>query len=300
MFRKIMWGLIALVFIGGVTFLGLTTTKTLVTTDAGKITKEEYYNQVKSTSAGKQVFAQMVIDKVFEKQYGKQVSKSDVNNAFTTAKAQYGDSFASMLTQSGMTESQYKTSLREKLVMNAAVKANYTISKSKLSDAYNNYVPDTTISLITAKDQDTAQQAIDALNNGTSWDDVYKQYSSKNSQANKSGQLPAFDSTNTTVDTEIRKAAFNQSVGSYSTDPVKASSGSNYYVVRTDKMIDKPAQSKVEQKLKDKLTNDFINDSNNQTAIQKIIGKLLRKNDVTIKDSDLKNALAAYLTAGVN
>lgn len=299
MHRKIIWGFIALVFFGGIAYLGFATTKTLATTDAGKITQEEYIDKVKSSSAGKQVFAQMVIDKVLEKQYGKQVSKADVDNAFTTSKAQYGDSFATMLSQSGMNEQQYRESLREKLVMNAAVKANYTVSKDKLNDAYNNYVPDTTISLITAKDQDTAQQAIDALNNGTSWDDVYKQYSSKNSQATKSGQLPAFDSTNTTVDSEIRKAAFNQDAGSYSSSPVKASSGSNYYVVRTDKMIDKPAESKVEQKLKDKLTNDFINDSNNTSDIQKIIGKILRKADVNIKDSDLKTALSAYLTAGV-
>ncbi|CAK1227460.1 peptidylprolyl isomerase [Fructobacillus cardui] len=299
MHRKVIWGFIVIVFVAGVAYLGLSTSKTLATTDAGKITQEEYYDKVKSSSAGKQVFAQMVIDKVLEKHYGSQVSKSDVTNAYTTAKAQYGDSFATMLTQSGLTDTQYKESLREKLVMNAAVKANYKISKDKLNDAYNNYVPETTISLITAKDQDTAQQAIDALNNGTSWDDVYKQYSSKNTQVNKSGQLPAFDSTNTTVDSEIRKAAFNQDAGSYSSSPVKPSSGSNYYVVRTDKMASKPAESKVEQKLKDRLTSDFLSDSNNATEIQKIVGKILRKDDVSIKDSDLKNSLSGYLTAGV-
>lgn len=297
MFRKVIWVVIALVFVSGLTYLAVSGSKTLVTTDNGKITQSEYYDEVKQSSAGRQVFAQMVINKVLDKKYGKEVTTSSVNTQYNILRAQYGDSkFKQYLSQSGMTEKQYKQSLRDKQVMQAAVKANYTISSDKLKEAYENYVPDTKISLITAKSEDDAQAAIDALDSGESWDDVYKQYSQTNSAVSGTGQMAAFDSTNTNVDSEIRKAAFNQNNGVYSSAPVKGSNGT-YYVVRTDSMADKPAQSKVEQKLKDKLTNDFINDTNNQDAMKKIIGKLLKKANVNVKDSDLKSALSGYYTA---
>ncbi|CAK1225928.1 peptidylprolyl isomerase [Fructobacillus fructosus] len=295
--RKFIWGVILVIFVAGVTYLAVSGSKTLATTDNGKITQVDYYDEVKQSSAGRQVFAQMVINKVLDKKYGKEVTTADVDKQYATLRAQYGDSkFKQYLSQAGMTEKQYKESLRDKQVMQAAVKANYKISADKLKEAYDNYVPDTTISLITAKDEDSAQAAIDALDSGESWDDVYKQYSQANSAVSGTGQMAAFDSTNTNVDSEIRKAAFNQDAGVYSASPVKGTNGT-FYVVRTDAMAEKPAQSKIESKLKDKITNDFINDTNNQDEMKKIIGKLLNKANVNIKDSDLKSALTGYLTA---
>ena len=48
--------------------------KAVATTSGGKITQSEYYSSMKATSNGKQVLQQMILDKVLEKEYGKQVS----------------------------------------------------------------------------------------------------------------------------------------------------------------------------------------------------------------------------------
>ena len=53
--------------------------KAVATTSGGKITQDEYYSSMKSTSQGKAVLQQMILDKVLQKQYGKEVSKADVN-----------------------------------------------------------------------------------------------------------------------------------------------------------------------------------------------------------------------------
>ncbi|CAH1849931.1 peptidylprolyl isomerase [Convivina praedatoris] len=297
--RKIVWGLLIVIFLGGLVYLFFNSSKTVMTSTAGKITEKEYYDDVKKSAAGQQEFANMVINKVLNKEYGKDVSKSDSDKAFDTQKAQYGSQFKEVLAQNNMTEEQFKESIRNKMIMTYAVKANYKISQKQLDEAYSNYQPETTISLITAKNQDDAQAAIDDINAGDSWASVYKKYSSENKNASATGQLPAFDSTNTSVDSEIRKAAFNMSgVGAISDSPVKGTSG-NYHVIKIDKVSDKPAQSKVEKKLKDKIATDFLNDSKNQTEIQKIIGSILRKDDVSVKDTDLKNALSGYMTSGV-
>lgn len=52
----------------------------------GKITESEYYSSMKQTSAGKQVLQQMILDKVLEKQYGKEVSDKQVNAQYNTYK----------------------------------------------------------------------------------------------------------------------------------------------------------------------------------------------------------------------
>ncbi|MCO0831594.1 peptidylprolyl isomerase [Fructobacillus sp. W13] len=297
--RKVILGVLAAVFIAGLTFLAVNGSKTLATTDNGKITQADYVDELKQSSAGRQVFAQMVINKVLDKKYGKQVTDSEIDKSFNNMKSQYGEEkFKSYLSQNGMTTKQFKQNLRDKQVMQLAVKANYKPTRDQLNQAYEEYVPDTKVSLITTDNEDDAQAAIDALNDGAEWDDVFHQYSKQNAAVSGTGQLPAFDSTNTTIEQEVRMAGFNQGEGAYSETPVKGSKG-NYYVVRMDHMDEKPAQEKVESKLKDKLTNDFINDSKNQDEMKKIIGKLLSAADVKVKDSDLKGALSGYMKAAV-
>ncbi|MFT8496633.1 MAG: peptidyl-prolyl cis-trans isomerase [Leuconostoc pseudomesenteroides] len=298
--RKFIWGLLVVIFVGGLIFLGFNSSKTLVTTNVGKITQKEFYNDFKKSSAGQQEFANMVINKVLAAKYGNKVSKSDVQTAYDTQKAQYGSSFKTVLASNNLTEDQFKTNVKNNLIMNAAIKANYKVTQKQLKKAYASYHQSTTISMITAKDEASAKEAIAALKNGDKWATVYKKYSTDTTYASSNGQLPAFDSTSSTVDSAVQTAAFKLSkVGDYSTDPVTGSS-SGYYVIQLDKTTTKPAMSKVRSKLSNKIVSDFISDSSNTTEIQSIIGKILRKNDVNVKDTDLKNSLSSYLTAGIS
>ncbi|HCU41972.1 MULTISPECIES: peptidylprolyl isomerase [Leuconostoc] len=298
--RKFIWGLLVVIFVGGLIFLGFNSSKTLVTTNVGKITQKEFYNDFKKSSAGQQEFANMVINKVLAANYGKKVSKSDVQTAYDTQKAQYGSSFKTVLASNNLTQDQFKTNVKNNLIMNAAIKANYKVTQKQLKKAYASYHQNTTISMITAKDESSAKEAIAALKKGDKWATVYKKYSTDTTYASSNGQLPAFDSTSSTVDSSVQTAAFKLSkVGDYSTEPVTGSS-SGYYVIQLDKTTTKPAMSKVRSKLSNKIVSDFISDSSNTTEIQAIIGKILRKNDVNVKDTDLKNALSSYLTAGIS
>lgn len=97
--------------------------KTVATTSGGKITESEYYSSLKNTSSGKQVLQQMILDKVLEKQYGDKVKTSQVTKQYNTYKKEYGSSFKSVLSQSGMTASQLKQQIRDNLLLKEAVKA---------------------------------------------------------------------------------------------------------------------------------------------------------------------------------
>ncbi|ADG41392.1 MULTISPECIES: peptidyl-prolyl cis-trans isomerase [Leuconostoc] len=298
--RKFIWGLLVVIFIGGLVFLGLNSSKTLMTSDSGKITENEFMADIKKSSAGQQEFANMVINKVLAKQYGGNVSKSDVQDAFDTQKAQYGDSFKQALASNNTTEDQLKINIKNNLIMTAAVKANYKITDKQLNDAYKNYHQNTTISLITAKNEDAAKKAIDDLKSGDNWKTVYAKYTADKTYAKQDGQLPAFDSTSTAVDTAIQEAAFklNKS-GDYTNTPVTGSNG-GYYVVTLNKKTNKPSLNSVRNKLSDQIVSSFLNDQKNTSKIQAIVGKILRKENVNVKDSQLKNTLNTYMTAGIS
>ena len=130
-----------------------------MTSDSGKITEKEFVADLKQSPAGQQEFANLVINKVLAKQYGGNVSKSDVQNAFDTQKAQYGDSFQSVLSSNNTNESQFKNNIKNNLIMKAAVKANYKVSDKQIEQAYKDYHQDTTVSLITAKDEESTRRS---------------------------------------------------------------------------------------------------------------------------------------------
>ncbi|MGX7052412.1 peptidyl-prolyl cis-trans isomerase [Leuconostoc palmae] len=298
--RKFIWGLIVVIFGAGLIYLGLNSSKTLMTSDSGKITEQEFVSDLKKSPAGQQEFANLVINKVLAKKYGGNVSQSDVQDAFDTQKAQYGDSFEKVLSSNNTNESQFKTNIKNNLIMNAAVKANYKVTDKQISDAYKDYHSNTTISLITAKDDNAAKDAINALKSGDSWNNVYKKYSTDTTYSKQNGQLPAFDSTSRNVDSAIQDAAFKlEKTGDYTSSPVAGSNG-GIYVIQLNKTTTKPSLNSIRTKLADQVVNKFLNDQQNSSKIQAIIGQILRKENVSVKDSQLKNALNAYLTAGLS
>ena len=62
--RKFIWGLIIVIFGGGLIYLGFNSSKTLMTSDSGKITEKEFVADLKQSPAGQQEFANLVINKV--------------------------------------------------------------------------------------------------------------------------------------------------------------------------------------------------------------------------------------------
>lgn len=298
--RKFIWGLIVVIFCGGLIFLSLNSSKTLMTSDSGKITEKQFMTDLKKSSAGQQEFANMVINKVLAEQYGTNVSKSDVQDAFDTQKAQYGDAFKSTLASNNTTEEQFKTSIKNNLIITEAVKANFKITDKEIQKAYKDYHQNTTISMITAKDEASAKNAIADLKSDNSWETVYKKYTTDKTYEKSNGQLPAFDSTSTTVDPAVQKAAFELSkVGDYTTSPITGSTGS-YYVIKLDKTTTKPSLNSIRSKLSDQIVSKFLTDQKNASKVQAIIGKVLRKENVNVKDAQLKTALNTYLTAGIS
>lgn len=83
---------------------GTSSSDKIVTSKAGDITKDEFYEQMK-TQAGKQVLNNMVMEKVLIKNY--KVEDKEVDKS-TMKWKQYGDQFDTLLKQQGIKEETLK------------------------------------------------------------------------------------------------------------------------------------------------------------------------------------------------
>ncbi|WP_020089248.1 peptidylprolyl isomerase PrsA [Levilactobacillus parabrevis] len=272
--------------------------QTVATTSGGKITESAYYSSLKGTSSGKQVLQQMILNKVLEKQYGSKVKKTAVTKQFNTYKAQYGSSFKSVLAQSGMTESSLKTEIRSNLLLKEAVKDNVTVTDAQYKKQFKSYEPEVTVAHILVSKKSTANTVINDLKDTKKSDmtseftKLAKKYSTDTATKNKGGKLSAFDSTDTSLDSTFKKAAFKLKTGEYTATPVKTQYG--YHVILMLKNPGKGTMNQHKAELKKQIIDNDMNDS---TVLHNVVAKVLKKGDVSIKDNDLKNILSDYLSS---
>lgn len=274
--------------------------KAVATTSGGKITQDEYYSSMKSTSQGKAVLQQMILDKVLQKQYGKEVSKADVNKEYNSYKSQYGSSFSAVLEQQGLTEKSFKDQIKSRLLLQAAVRHYSTFSNSAINKQWKKYEPKVQTAEILVGSEDDANDIINQLNSASG--NKYKKFkklakSKSTDSSNKStgGIVPAFDNTSTSVDSAYKKAAFKLRTGEYTKEPVKTDNG--YQVIY---MVKHPAKGAKSAHISDLKTQIVEQNMNNQSFMEKVISKVLKKGNVSIKDKDLQNILSQYLNPSAN
>lgn len=276
--------------------LGLTAcSKTVATTSGGKITQTEYYDKMKKTPAGKQVLQQMILNQVLEEEYGSKVSDKQVDQQYNNYKKQYGKSFSAVLAQNNLTQSAFKKQIRSNLLLRQAVMANTKITNSMLEKQWKSYQPKITVAHILVKNKKEAEAIISTLNKKDSFAEfkkLAKQKSLDDATKNNGGELPPFNNTDTQLDPAFKTAAFKLKQGQFTKTPVKTPYG--YSVIYCVKNPGKGKMDDHTQELKDQIIDSEMT---NTTVLQEVIGKVLKKGDVQIKDSDLKNVLANYLPA---
>ncbi|KRN33254.1 peptidylprolyl isomerase [Weissella halotolerans] len=268
--------------------------RAIATTDDGNVKETTYYNELKKTQVGQQTLANMVVMKVLDKNYGGDVSKQEIDQQYQATKKQLGDAFEQQLTQSGMTPEMFRNSIKLQLLERQAVRANVKISNKQLKQAYQDYQPKTQVSVILVDDEDKAKDVIKKLDDGDKFTDLVKSESKDGTSKDKKGQLEAFDSTSTTVEDSVKKAAFALKPGEYTKEPVKSENSNGYYIIKQDSQEKKPSFDKLKSTLKESLLEK---DMNNQDVVNAIVGEELGKANVQIKDPELKNALATYTQA---
>ncbi|QWI48371.1 peptidylprolyl isomerase PrsA [Bacillus mycoides] len=245
----------------------------IVTSKAGNITKEEFYNQMK-TQSGKQVLNIMVMEKVLIHNY--KVDDKEVDKKYDEMKKQVGDQFDTLMKQQGLKEETVKNGVRASLAQEQAIEK--TITDKELKE---NYKPEIKASHILVKDEATAKKVKEELGQGKSFEELAKQYSEDTGSKEKGGDLGYF--TAGKMVKEFEDAAYKMKKDEVS-EPVKSQFG--YHIIKvTDIKEQKPfdeVKGDIKKDLVQKKAQDaqFMND---------LMMKEIKKADVKVDDKDLKD-----------
>ncbi|MGG0358334.1 peptidylprolyl isomerase [Bacillus anthracis] len=254
---------------------GTSSSDKIVTSKAGDITKEEFYEQMKNSQTGKQTLNNMVMEKVLIKNY--KVDDKEVDKKFDEMKKQLGDQFDTLLKQQGLKEETVKNGVRASLAQEKAIEK--TITDKELKDYYK---PEIKASHILVKDEATAKKVKEELGQGKSFEELAKQYSEDTGSKEKGGDLGFFGPGKMVK--EFEDAAYKLKKDEVS-EPVKSQFG--YHIIKvTD--IKEPEKSFEQSKadIKKEIAQKKMQDGQ---FMNDLMMKEIKKADVKVDDKDLKD-----------
>ncbi|ASL63785.1 peptidylprolyl isomerase [Bacillus cereus] len=256
---------------------GTSSSDKIVTSKAGDITKEEFYEQMKNSPTGKQTLNNMVMEKVLIKNY--KVDEKEVDKKFDETKKQVGDQFDTLLKQQGMKEETFKNTIRASLAQEKAIEQ--AITDKDVKAKFEDYKKEIKASHILVKDEETAKKVKDELAQGKSFEELAKQYSEDTGSKEKGGDLGFFGPGKMVK--EFEEAAQKLKKGEVS-EPVKTQFG--YHIIKvTDNHAD-ATFDKAKADIKKSLAQEKVQDGQ---FMNDLMMKEIKKADVKVDDKDLKD-----------
>lgn len=272
--------------------------KDIATMKGGAITVEDFYNQVKSSSTSQQTVQQMIVFKVFEQNYGKDVSDKEVQEKYDESKKSIedqGGNFSDQLKQAGLTEKSYKTQIKQSLAYQAGLKSHVKVTDEDLKTAWASFHPEVEAQVIEVATEDEAKEIKTQLDAGGDFSKIAKEKSTDATTKEDGGNVK-FDSQSTTVPATVTEAAFKLKDGQVS-DPIAATNAStyqtSYYLVKMVKNKDKGNDMEPYKKEVKEIAEQT--QLNNQEFVNKVISEELKAANVKIKDDSFKDVLAGLI-----
>lgn len=274
--------------------------KDIVTMKGNTINVSEFYEQVKTNPQAQQVLLSMVISDVFEKQYGKEVSSKEVDEAYNEMAEKLGDSFVPALSAAGLTEETFKQQTRTDKLIKFAVKeaAEKELTDEKYKELYDAYTPEVTAQIIKLADEAKANEVLaQAQAEGADFAQLAKD-NSTDAATKENGGTVKFDSTSTTVPNEVKTAIFalnNDQVGASVVPSLDLTTyQTSYYVVKLNTKSEKAADWK---EYKDILKDSFVESKQNDAAyVRNVISETFKKANVKVKDQAFQALISQYIT----
>ena len=297
--KKIITGAVTLLSVAVLAACGKSTNGNtdIITMKGDTITVSEFYEKVKTNASAQQVLLNLTIKEVFEKEYGKKVSDKEVSEAFDKSAKTYGDNFARVLAQAGMTEETYREQIRTNKLVEYAVKkaAEKELTDEAYKTAYDYYTPEVTAQIIKLDSEDKAKEVLEkARAEGADFAQLAKENSTDNDTKEKGGEIK-FDSTATNVPDAVKKATFGlEANGISDVVTVRSAQGAtSYYIV---KLVAKSEKSSKWQDYKEKLKQAILTEKQNNTSfIQSVVAKELQAANIKVKDAAFQNLFSQYI-----
>ena len=292
---------------GAITLLSVATLAACSTSSQGAdlismkgdvITEHQFFEEVKNNPTAQQVLLNMTIQKVFEKQYGSEVSDKDVDDAVAEEQKKYGDSYQTVLARAGMTAESRKQQIRTSKLVEYAVKkaAEAELTDENYKKAYEEYTPEVTAQIIKLDSEDKAKEVLaKAKESGADFTQLVKDNTTDEKAKENGGEI-TFDSASTELPAAVKKAAFALNVDGISdviTAPGTQAYTSNFYIVKLTKKSEKSANW---EDYKEKLQSIILTQKQNDaTFVQGVIGKELQAANIKVKDQTFQTIFTQYI-----
>ncbi|MFA2809716.1 peptidylprolyl isomerase PrsA [Bacillus mycoides] len=248
----------------------------VATSKVGNVTEKELSKELRQTY-GKSTLSQMMLNKALLDKY--KVSDEEAKKQVEAAKEQMGDKFKVALEQVGLkNEDELKERMKPEIALEKAIRATVTDK-----DVKDNHKPEMKVSHILVKDEKTAKEVKEKINNGEDFTALAKQYSEDTGSKEQGGEIAGFAPGQTVK--EFEEATYKLDAGQVS-EPIKTSYG--YHIIKvTDKKELKPFDE-VKDTIRKDLEQQRLQDATGKWK-QQVINDLLKEADIKVTDKEFKD-----------
>lgn len=250
-------------------------------TDAGDVTKEEFYEELKARN-GAEVLKELITLTVLEDKY--EVTDKQIEEELNTIKEQVGEEYEEVLEMQGITEEDLKKDIKNSLLQEAAVTEGIEVTDEEIKTYYDRMKTEIEARHILVEDEDTAKEVEKKLDKGEDFAKLAKEYSTDEGSAVQGGELGFF--TVGSMIPEFEDKAFSMEVGDIS-EPVQSDYGFHIIEVTDKKEVEEDVGTleENESEIRRKLVERKIDP---QEAMEKM-NKILDETDIDIKLDEFKN-----------
>lgn len=254
----------------------------VVETDAGDISQEEFYNALKEQQ-GEQVLDTLVTMKVLEDNY--EVTDEEIDKEVDTFKDQLGDQFDMWMQQQGFNdEESFRNIIRMSLLQEKAASEGVEVTDEEMQERYDRMKTEIEAQHILVEDEETANEVKEKLDDGESFEDLAKEYSMDESNAEDGGSL-GFFSVGQMVP-EFDDAAFALDVDEIS-EPVMSEFG--YHIIKvTDKRETEEDIGSFEDN-EEIIRRELLNEKIDPVEAQDRVEKLMEDANIKVKIDEFKD-----------
>lgn len=254
----------------------------VVTSTYGDLTKADFYQEIKNL-AGAQLLEQIMLEKILNDKY--EVTDEEVQEEFDALKAQYGDSFADAIAQSGLTEESLKANIRFN-ALQAKATADVKVTDEEIQAYYDKASKELKGRHILVETEDEAKAIIEELKAGGDFATIAKEKSLDTASGAAGGELDWF--TVGSMVAPFEDAAYALELNTIS-EPVQSDYG--FHIIEITDKRDVEDYGTLEDK-KDEIKEAIATSKGDWDTKA---AQLIKDAKIKVKDKDLKDAFSSYL-----
>lgn len=257
----------------------------VVKTDAGDVTKDEFYEELK-TKYGDEVLTELVTMTVLADKY--EVSDEEIDAEIDSIKEQVGDDFEQTLAAQNLTEEDLRTDIENGLLQEAAMTEDIEVSDEEIKNHFDRLGYQIEAQHILLTDEDLAKEVAKKAQDGDDFAKLAEKYSTDEENAKEGGELPAFGAGEMTP--EFEDAAFDMKEDEIS-DPIESDFG--FHIIKLNKKEKTDEDIGKLEDQEDQIRRDIAATKIDQTQAMEKISKMMEDAGIDVKDKEFEGLFDA-------